>query len=583
VLEQAPVPIFAHFSNLLHSQDYESSMSTRDLRDVPANTAPLGRSAVIATTLAVFVSILSIYLLLRPPLFNYDGYTYRLQALQPAEGGFINPHHLLWYPIQRVIAEVGSAVGSPSPEVFQLFGVLINSVSLALLCLLLVRLTNRLAVPVAMTIFIAFSPRIWNLGLQNQPYPLLDLFVVVFLWTVAGRAVPSRLRLAAGGLALAAAVLLQQAMALVVPAVAFGFVLAGEGPFKGRLKLAAIWAGGTTLVVAAVYALMARAAGVKATGFLNWTLAYLHTQHGIRVDWLQSPVKSASGLLGTVLDTAWIRNICDQQKNGKLFWGLYGGLAVAGCIVAVVLVFRRGTRERLMRLLLSNMLFTSVVMMVLAWSSFVFFWEPAGYYWSVDLFPIAVLASLWLRASRRRTALLVAGALVAVSGWNLHANHRQDQANNVSFPPPLLEQIHAQLGPNDVFIVAGREWYAGIDYDLLLECLGDWPSRPAKALLDEYVMPGSGEPWQQKLDRDIWATLASGGRVFVADHVFWSETYHDLEQTADIFSAYPREEFAGVNGEKLRKEIQSYFDRYQLTGSNFKIAKDPFWELKRIK
>ena len=160
----------------------------------------------MATALAVFVPVLSIYLLLRPPLFNYDGYTYRLQALRPIQGDSINPHHLLWYPIQRAIAEVAAAVGSPSPEAFQFFGILINSVSLALFCLLLVRLSNRLAVPAAMTIFIAFSPHVWSLGLQNQPYPLLDLLVVAFLWTVAERAAPSRLRLAAGGLGLAATV-----------------------------------------------------------------------------------------------------------------------------------------------------------------------------------------------------------------------------------------------------------------------------------------------------------------------------------------------------------------------------------------
>ena len=132
-------------------------MSTQDVQDVPTNTAPLGRTPVIATDLAVFVSVLSIYLLLRPPLFDYDGYFYRLQALQPAEGGFINPHHLLWYPIQKAISEVASAVGSSSPEVFQLFGIIVNAVSLVLFYLLLVHLTKRLALPLAMTIFTRIS------------------------------------------------------------------------------------------------------------------------------------------------------------------------------------------------------------------------------------------------------------------------------------------------------------------------------------------------------------------------------------------------------------------------------------------
>jgi hypothetical protein len=146
----------------------------------------------------------------------------------------------------------------------------------------------------------------------------------------------------------------------------------------------------------------------------------------------------------------------------------------------------------------------------------------------------------------------------------------------------MLEQIRAQLGPKDVFIVAGREWYADIDYDLLLACLDDWPSHPAMALLDEYVMTGSREQWQQKLDHDIQAAFAAGGRVFVADHVFWPESYQDLEGTADPFSEYARVEFADVNGERLRGEIKSFFGRYKLCESGFKIGADRFWELKRI-
>jgi hypothetical protein len=565
----------------MHLLGYQQSMPTQNAQDVPANTGPAGGGAALATASALFVSVLSIYLLMRPPLFNYDGYVYRLQALGPHQSDYINPHHLMWYPLQKAIAAVTSAVGSPSPEAFQLVGILINSFALALFCLLLVRLTHRLALSFAMTIFIAFSPHIWNLGFQNQPYPLLDLCVVAFLWTVAERDAPSRLRLAASGLALFAAVMLQQAMALAVPAVAAGFVLAGAGPCKDRLKLAARWAGGTTLGVAAAYVLMARVAGVKPSGFLNWSLLYLQTQHGIHVQWPQSAIKSVIGVVGTLLESSWIRNRFSPQENPEAIWRLYGGLLVAGCIVAAALASRRGVRERLMRLLRSNTSFTSVLMLVLAWGVFVFLWEPTGHFWSVILFPLTFLASWWLRGIRKRTALLLTGGLVMVSGWNLFANHRLDQAYSVNFPPPMLEQIRAQLGPNDVFIVAGRDWYANIDYDLLLACLDDWPNDPAIALLDEYVMTSSGEPWQQRLDREIQAAFAAGGRVFVADHIFWPQSYRDLEQTADPFSEYARAEFAGVNGEKLRGEVKSFFGRYKLCPSRFKIGADRFWELKR--
>jgi hypothetical protein len=557
-------------------------MPTPCAPEVPALGDPSGRGAALAAASAVFVLVLSIYLELRPPLFNYDGYIYRLDALQPFQGANINPHHLVWYPVQKGIAWVASAVASPSPEAFQIFGILVNSFTLALFCLLLVRLTHRLALPLAMTIFIAFSPRIWNLGLQNQPYPLLDLSVVAFLWTVADGGAPSRRRLAAGGLALFAAVMLHQAIALVIPAVAAGFVLAGAAPFKDRLKLATRWAGATAVGVAAAYALMAGVAGVKPAGFLDWTLAYLRTQHGIQVHWPQSAIKSVMGVVSTVLETSWVRNLVSPGEGSEAIWRVYGGVLVASCAVAVALASRHRVRERLWRLWRSNASFTSVLMLVLAWSGFVFLWEPTGYYWSVNLFPLAFLASWWVRESRKRTALIVAGVLVVVSCWNLSANHRHDQAQSVNYPPPMLEQIRAQLGPNDVFIVAGRDWYADIDYSLLLACLDDWPSDPAMALLDEYIMKGSREPWQQKLDLVIREAWADGGRVYVADHVFWRESYEDLEQTADPFSEFTHMEYAGLNVERLQDEIRSFFGRYKLRASGFTIATDRFWELKRI-
>jgi hypothetical protein len=146
----------------------------------------------------------------------------------------------------------------------------------------------------------------------------------------------------------------------------------------------------------------------------------------------------------------------------------------------------------------------------------------------------------------------------------------------------MLEQIRAQLGPNDVFIVAGRDWYANIDYDLLLACLDDWPNDPALDLFDDYAMKHSPQPWQQNLEHDLQAVFAAGGRVYVADHIFWPESYRDLEQSADPFSEYAREEFAGVNGGQLKREIKEFFSRYKLCESGFRIGADRYWELKPV-
>ena len=76
-------------------------MPTQIAQDVPADTGAWKQGTALATAAAVFVSVSSIYLLLRPPLYNYDGYLDRLQALEPVQSVNLNPHHLLWYPIRK--------------------------------------------------------------------------------------------------------------------------------------------------------------------------------------------------------------------------------------------------------------------------------------------------------------------------------------------------------------------------------------------------------------------------------------------------------------------------------------------------
>jgi hypothetical protein len=225
-------------------------------------------------------------------------------------------------------------------------------------------------------------------------------------------------------------------------------------------------------------------------------------------------------------------------------------------------------RRRLLELSRNNRLFSTALAMTLAWSVFALLWEPAGYYWSVILVPGAVLALLWVReyhpAIRRPFARwMTAGILLVASGWNLYADRIQDKAFSVSYPPPFLEQIQRKLGPHDIFIVAGREWYNNLDYDLLLECLNHWPRNPARALIDDYVVPDGRGQWEEKLAPQVQAVLQSGGRVFVAEHIFWKTSYDDLEQSADAFSEYTREEYSGVNTINLADEVGNFFREIQ--------------------
>jgi hypothetical protein len=541
---------------------------------------PRDQRAAWAVAAALIALIFFTYLLLRPPLFHHDGYLYRLVALKPFQGRWINPHHLLWYPIEIVLAQVTSRFGFASTEAFQVFGILLQCCSVALFFLLLRRVTNRLVLPVAITIFLAFSPNIWKLGLQNLPNPLLHLFLMLFLWAVAADGTLSHLRLVLGGLALALAVCLHQAAALLVPAVAVAFVLTAGGSIRRRLTLAALWACGTTLTVTAVYAAVAGAVPVKPGHFMDWALGYLRTQHGVEVHLLQSGAKSAIGIVRALLQTSWFESFLDERYEAITIYWVYGAiLLLAGSGLAAAVCANQRNRQRFSVLVRGNTLFTSALMMTLTWSVFAFTWEPTGYFWSVNLFPAGILIALWTRESRQRTAWIAAGVLASASLWNLYENHRRDVAYSVSFPPPLLEQIKQQLRPGDLFLVAGREWYADVDYDLLLKCLDFDPPSPAKALLDDYVLPEQ-DHWQQGLGRKIQTVLQSGSRVFVAGHLFRSGTYQDLDRTENPYSEFGRAQFGGVDGDALADEVRTFFNHYTLTPSGLKLAGDQFWEVK---
>ncbi|PYV07491.1 MAG: hypothetical protein DMG07_28695, partial [Acidobacteria bacterium] len=112
---------------------------------------------------------------------------------------------------------------------------------------------------------------------------------------------------------------------------------------------------------------------------------------------------------------------------------------------------------------------------MLAWSGFVFAWEPLGYYWALNHVAVAACLAALVRERRpavTRFARASATALIlVVTGANLLYRHHRDGLDSINDPEPLLDAIHRDLGQNDLFVVLGREWYDGMDFDLLLECL----------------------------------------------------------------------------------------------------------------
>src|SRR5439155_1840848 len=173
----------------------------------------------------------AVYAWLRPPLYNRDGFVYGLQARSPLD--YLNPHHLLWLPLQSLLLNASSAFAFSSSGVFQGVGVLANLLTLYGFYRLLQSRTRAARMAGLWTLVLAFSPQFWFLGFQNQPYPLVMLCLVVFFWSwqKADKEEKKQRFFILAGLALAVATLLQQAAVLLVAGAAMARGLRAR-PFR---------------------------------------------------------------------------------------------------------------------------------------------------------------------------------------------------------------------------------------------------------------------------------------------------------------------------------------------------------------
>ena len=170
----------------------------------------------------------AVYLAVRPPLYDIDGYPDWLDAIGPDAFSNFQPHHLLWQPVQVALVSASAALGYPTSYPFQLFGIIVNCATLCLLFVLLSKCSEDRVFAGLATIFVTISPEFWYLGFQNRPYTLMFLGLVVLLlaWRTDDGRPPTSPVLAA--VILVSIIFLQQAMIFLVPAAAIAARYAGR-------------------------------------------------------------------------------------------------------------------------------------------------------------------------------------------------------------------------------------------------------------------------------------------------------------------------------------------------------------------
>jgi hypothetical protein len=513
---------------------------------------------------------------------------YRLYALKPEPFYNMNPHHLLWNSVQMFLAKLGELLEHPTTVSFQVFGILCSCATLFLFFRLMCQASGGLGFAAMATLLVAFSPKFWFMTFQNQPYGLVFLTTVLFLaaWYERDGACPSGLRLLAAGFAIAAATLFHQAAAVLAPAGCLALILCGRGPLPTRLLRSLLWGSATAALVLGVYVIMGRALGLSdGLEMARWMTGYLETQHSLQIQLPESFAKSIMGITRSVLQTERLEWVLAARFASPVVLALYAGLGLLACGAAASLLASRRIRRRLRDLTGGNALFVVSLLSVAAWSAFVFAWEPAGYYWVLNLFPALVCLGLFLRGRAPRTKRVLAVVVLGVCFWNVHFNRDWDQIYARNFPDPLLEAIDTHVGSGDIFIVLGnRDWFAGMDYDLLFECLKHRGRNPGLAILNDLMMrPRGSRSWSAELRQRIESTLDADGRVFVARHVFSPDEYADLLDANRPFALYVKEQYLGIDGREAQAEVERVFEDFELAASEFKIGLDPYLEVMGVR
>jgi hypothetical protein len=525
----------------------------------------------------------TIYLASRPPLFDYDGYMYRFYAIQPERWQNTNPHHLLWNPIQIFIAALANLIGFPSPIVFQIVGILIACTTLTFFYVLLRRVGVNAIVACASVVLLAMSPAFWFLTLQNQPYPLVCLVLIFYLqfWAFRDTYAPTGWRLAGAAACLATAALLHQAVILLVLPAVLALILFTEGSRAHRLLVAVIWGWSVSLAVLTLYLFFwitqSDSAG-SVSGFLHWVTSYAQAQHPLQLFQLgpaRSFARSTIGLSRSLFESDLIQSALEGVSVDHVFL-IYGVAGLVMILMTAFAIWRTEHSGNFGRLLRSKVTFTVSLMSACTAWIFAFSWEAAtAQYWLIGL--LLALLCLAILITSKRGSLIFATFVLILSVWNLHFDRLSDQQRSLEFPDPMLQSINDHIGGNDIFFVLGDGGYGNTNYDLLIDIMIEQNRNPAVLILNDFVLPaGSSGNWRALLAKKINSTLANGGRVYVAGHIFDQDSYQDLAHADDAFNEQVDERYLNVDGSALYDQVQEFFRQYALKDSGFAIGTDAY-------
>jgi hypothetical protein len=384
---------------------------------------------------------------------------------------------------------------------------------------------------------------------------------------------------------LVTATLFHQAVILLVTAAVAVLILLDRGPLQRRIPAGLSWgAGVTATVIGAYFSFWSYVS--PGVGLLRWSTGYMESVHPVQLFQLgliKSFARSAMGVSSALLQDASFEEFLELHLRPGSIVIIYAGVGIIALGGLIMAVLWAGPRRTLVELARNNSLFLVSFLSLLAWSVFAFSWEAAtAHYWVLSLFPALVCVGLLLRESRARVKRLTLAIMILASAWNVYFDVACDRSLSRNFPEPLVASIDQFVGPRDKFIVLGHsEWFGGVNYILLFNCLTLSGKDRGIAILDDYVVPDrTHSSWPARLRKTINATLDSGGQLFVGAHVFDHESYLDLSLADDPFNEQINTQYVAI-GSAAEQEIRRIFADYKLERSGLHVGSDFYFTVRR--
>ncbi len=459
-----------------------------------------------------------------------DATTYAGQLLS---GLVIEPGHLVWRPLAYLVGRAFGTLESYSDALWTLQGLCLAASLTGLLAIyFLCRTVAAEGVALFVAAFTAVSNSYWVYAFSGCSYTCGILLQTLSLHYAIRRRDPARPwsdAVAAGGFGgLAACAWAINAVA--APATLLALLVtapAGATRLRGIATRAAAFALGyaTTFLVPLLLGYAAaprwRVPGAAAAGqsFSQWLAS---SRHGVPVHF--GPAQVARAVVGWAQSVVSLSDFpyrlrlwhFGEERFPLSWWSLALPVFYAGVVLlGIVLARSRGQLDRRTRSLVYVAVFALGLNL-----AFGVLWQGTDLERYMPSWPFQVLLlaiglnALWQRLDRAPFTFLASAILVALVIVNSHGTF-EPLLDAGSYRDQWVTAIRRHASAGDLVLVLGqRKSMIVPPHD------GNFPK--VENVSDE--IEKGGEQWRSTMIREIRRTQSRGGRVFLADSLFWTDS-----------------------------------------------------------